>query len=108
LFAANSNRKLPFVFCKRKMEVCFPWSANDKLYIIDVCGFSKRAHLYKGHLFLIIRLYESATQNKIRFLKSHSAVPLIQELPQKLPRCAGNIRFAVQTVALYDNYVLNM
>ncbi len=23
-------RQPPFVLCKRKMEVCFPWSANDK------------------------------------------------------------------------------
>jgi hypothetical protein len=26
----TENGKLLFVFCKRKTEVCFPWSANDK------------------------------------------------------------------------------
>jgi hypothetical protein len=42
LFAANGNGncKLSPVRCKRKRktEVCFPWSANDKWY-------SKRDHL---------------------------------------------------------------
>jgi hypothetical protein len=26
----NGHGKLPFVSRKRKMEVCFPWSANNK------------------------------------------------------------------------------
>ncbi len=38
LYTGNGNGKLPFVFCKQKTEVCFPWSANDKQ--IHLCGFS--------------------------------------------------------------------
>ncbi len=27
---SNVNSKLPFVCCKQKQKICFPWSANDK------------------------------------------------------------------------------
>jgi hypothetical protein len=42
----NGNGKLQCVCCnqKRKTEVCFPWSANDKT-VINNCCFSKRDHL---------------------------------------------------------------
>ncbi len=48
LFAAkNGNDKLSFVCCKRKRktEVCFPRSANNKRYLIDDYCFSKHAYL---------------------------------------------------------------
>ncbi len=30
IYRENGHGKLLFVFCKRKTEVCFHWSANDK------------------------------------------------------------------------------
>jgi hypothetical protein len=47
----NGKRQLPFVFCKQKTETTkfYLFSANGKT-VIDICYFSKRAHLCVTHI----------------------------------------------------------
>jgi hypothetical protein len=44
----NRNDELPFAFCKqnRKTKVCFPWSANNKQFLI--IAISANVPIYGG------------------------------------------------------------